>query len=83
MLAIQVDLTPGVAKYVSPGSTVDMFVTYSGTSTSSGSSNSSGGQNAQALTSTKLFASGVLVRSVTPATDTATSGSSTSRHSRP
>lgn len=69
-IAIQVGLTPGVAKYVSPGSRVDMFVTYGGAA-SKGGRGSSGSE-------TKLFASGVHVLSVTPAstsTDTTSSSS--------
>jgi pilus assembly protein CpaB len=51
-LAVQVGLTPGVARYIGPGSTVDMFLTYGE------------GKAPQ----TKLFASTVKVLSVSVAT---------------
>lgn len=61
-LAIGVDLTPGVARYITAGSTVDVFATYQ-----SGSTNQTqGGQN-QAVRRTKLFASNINVMSVTVA----------------
>jgi len=75
-LAIQVGLTPGVAKYVAPGSTVDMFVTYqsvgsiqaSGTVTATSPTTARVNFKAGSLAQqTKLFASGVKVLSVTPA----------------
>ena len=62
-LAVGVSLTPGVARYVTPGSSVDVFVTYTaGTEANAGR--------------TKLFASGVKVLSVSvaEAVDAAESG---------
>jgi Flp pilus assembly protein CpaB len=67
-LAIQVGITPGVAKYVSPGSTVDMFVTYGGAGATSSSTTTSQLAGLSVGGQTKLFASGVKVLSVTPAT---------------
>ncbi len=52
-LAIGVNLTPGVARYITPGSKVDVFVTYSTT----------GGDNEQ-VGLTKLFLSNVKVMTV-------------------
>jgi pilus assembly protein CpaB len=77
-VSIQVNLSPGVAKYVSPNSYVDMFVTYSGATLTNKSNNSSSSLNTAALTPTKLFASNVRVLSVTPATDTTDTTSSSS-----
>ena len=63
-LAIGVDLTPGVARYIQAGSTVDVFATYtSGTSAAGSGSN----QNDVAVRRTKLFVSNVKVMSVTVA----------------
>ncbi len=56
-LAVQVGLTPGVARYVGPGSTVDMFLTYA----------AKGAPGAASGPMTKLFASGVKVLSVSAA----------------
>jgi pilus assembly protein CpaB len=75
-LSVQVALSPGVAKYVSPGSFVDMFVTYSSASLT-GQSSSNAVLTASRVP-TKLFASNVHVLSVTPAADTST-GSNTSQ----
>ena len=86
-VAIQVALTPGVAKYVAPGSRVDMFVTYGSVSTGvqgSGTVSATSPTTANITfkaksleQQTKLFASGVKVLSVTPASaDTASDGSS-------
>jgi Flp pilus assembly protein CpaB len=57
-LAVGVDLTPGVARYITAGSTVDVFATYT-----TGSS----GNNQAAVKRTKLFVSNVKVMSVTVA----------------
>ncbi|MCU1693558.1 MAG: Flp pilus assembly protein CpaB [Frankiales bacterium] len=63
-LALGVALTPGVARYVTPGSAVDLFVTYSGGSAAGGGSSSTGDTAAAGASTTKLFASGVRVMSV-------------------
>lgn len=65
-LAVGVSLTPGVARYVTPGSTVDVFVTYAG----------GGGGAAEDPTTrrTKLFASGIKVMSVSVAEPQESSG---------
>ena len=59
-LAVGVDITPGVARYLAPGSVVDVFVTYPG------------GVGDRAALRTKLFVSGVKVLSVTVAPPPAT-----------
>ncbi len=64
-LAIEVALTPGVARYVTPGSTVDMFVTYA-----------AGAQGDGSPAVTKLFASSVKVVSVSIAQPVAVDGES-------
>ena len=69
-LAIGVALTPGVARYITPGSAVDVFVTYGATGggggQGGGQGGGTGGGTAQAG-QTKLFASGVGVLSVSAA----------------
>lgn len=55
-LAVGVDLTPGVARYVVPGSSVDVFVTYA-----------DGPADAASTRRTKLFVSNVRVLSVSVA----------------
>ena len=60
-LAVGVSLTPGVARYITPGSTVDVFVTYGGASQQQGQSSADIGGL------TKLFASNVTVLSVSVA----------------
>lgn len=65
-LAVGVDLTPGVARYITAGSTVDVFATYntgSGTATSA----QAGTQRDIAVKRTKLFVSNVKVLSVSVA----------------
>lgn len=64
-LAIGVDLTPGVARYITAGATVDVFATYntgSGAATSQASA-----QRDIAVKRTKLFVSNVKVLSVSVA----------------
>lgn len=61
-LAVQVELSPGVARYIVPGSSIDVFVTYTG---------GAGGQSASSgrvASRTKLFLSKVTVLSVSIAT---------------
>lgn len=68
-VAISVGLTPGVLKYVQPGSDVDIFVTYTQAGSAAGSSGLS--------SATKLFATDVPVVSVSAASPPAgQSGSS-------
>ena len=55
-LAIQTDLSPGVARYLSPGQLVDVFVTYHDVTTD--------GKPSYASNRTKLFVSGVKVLAV-------------------
>jgi Flp pilus assembly protein CpaB len=62
-LAIEVGLSPGVARYINPGSAVDMFVTYAG----GGSETDGSGAASSTDRRTKLFASGVRVLSVSVA----------------
>lgn len=64
-LAIGVDLTPGVARYITAGSTVDVFATY--TSGSQTSSANQGDQKDIAVKRTKLFVSNIKVMSVSVA----------------
>lgn len=60
-LAVGVALTPGVARYVTPGSRVDVFVTYEGGA-------AAGAEGPDPITGrTKLFATGVKVMSVSVA----------------
>jgi pilus assembly protein CpaB len=61
-LAIGVDLTPGVARYITAGATVDVFATYT-----TGSGTGSQSQREAAVKRTKLFVSNVKVMSVTVA----------------
>lgn len=67
-LAVGVALTPGVARYVTPDSAVDVFVTYTGGA--GGAAAGAAGQSSQPRT--KLFASGVRVMSVRVAAPEAT-----------
>jgi Flp pilus assembly protein CpaB len=62
-LAVGVDLTPGVARYITAGSTVDVFATYS----SGSSTANTPGERDIAIKRTKLFASNIKVMSVTVA----------------
>jgi pilus assembly protein CpaB len=64
-LAVEVGLSPGVARYLSVGSIVDVFVTYTG----GGSSGDAGAQqtSTQASMRTKLFLSGAKVLAVSVA----------------
>jgi Flp pilus assembly protein CpaB len=65
-LAVGVDLTPGVARYITAGSTVDVFATYTtGSSTTNGANG--GAQRDVAVKRTKLFASNIKVLSVSVA----------------
>ncbi len=70
-LAVGVELSPGVARYLVPGATVDVFATYQ-TATASGAATASSGAAAQR---TKLFVSGVKVMSVSIGTPPAGTGS--------
>lgn len=73
-LAVGVPLSPGVARYLTPGSSVDVFVTYQ-------SGAAGGGKNGAGLSiqRTKLFVSDVKVMSVTVAIPAETkSGTTTS-----
>lgn len=60
-LAIGVDITPGVARYITAGSTVDVFATYTTGSNVARSED----QKDIAVKRTKLFASNIKVMSVT------------------
>lgn len=68
-VAVGVDLSPGVARYLQPGSFVDVFVTYDQLATASSSATGVTVQpvNRRASNRTKLFISGVRVLSVTVA----------------
>jgi len=75
-LAVQTELTPGVARYIQAGSSVDLFVTYGGASVTSGAA----GEATNASTSadrTKLFLSGVKVLTVEAASTTSESSDGT------
>ncbi len=61
-VAVQVGLSPGVARYLAPGSVVDVFVTYE---TISGGSDAAQGQ--KATNRTKLFLTGVRILAVSVA----------------
>jgi Flp pilus assembly protein CpaB len=66
-LAVEVGLSPGVARYLSVGSVVDVFVTYTG-SGSGGSAGASGaGDDSQSSERTKLFLSGTTVLAISGA----------------
>jgi Flp pilus assembly protein CpaB len=72
-LAVEVGLSPGVARYLSVGSIVDVFVTYKG-----GSSGDAGGETAsQASSRTKLFLSGAKVLAVSVAERSSFDGKAT------
>lgn len=62
-VAVQVGLSPGVARYLAPGSSVDVFATYE--TITGGEAAQAGG--ADAINRTKLFLSGVRVLSVSVA----------------
>lgn len=64
-LAVGVDLTPGVARYITAGSTVDVFATY--TAGSGTAAQGSGSDRDVAAKRTKLFVSNVKVLSVSVA----------------
>ncbi|HVL65256.1 MAG TPA: Flp pilus assembly protein CpaB [Actinomycetota bacterium] len=71
-VAVQVDLSRGMARYVQPGSWVDVFVTYEDVRSSEGKAVAAGGLptrvgSAAAEERTKLFLSGVKVLSVSVA----------------
>lgn len=68
-LAVETDLSPGVARYLTPGQLVDVFVTYNDV-------RDADGKPAYASDRTKLFVSGVKVLAVSVA-QSATSSSST------
>lgn len=72
-VAISVGLTPGVLKYVQPGSDVDIFVTYTQAGSSAGSSAGAAGLSS----ATKLFATDVPVVSVSAASPPAGQSGST------
>jgi Flp pilus assembly protein CpaB len=73
-LAVEVGLSPGVARYLSVGSIVDVFVTYTG----GGSSADTGGEtSSQASSRTKLFLSGAKVLAVSVAERSSTDGKTT------
>ncbi|HVF54129.1 MAG TPA: Flp pilus assembly protein CpaB [Actinomycetota bacterium] len=78
-LAVGVDLSPGVARYLEPGDTVDVFVTYRQVSApaSSGATETSSQQGAssEAMNRTKLFSTGIRVLSVNVAAVRSTDGS--------
>jgi Flp pilus assembly protein CpaB len=59
-LAVETDLSPGVARYLSPGQLVDVFVTYHDVM-------SDGGKHSFASSRTKLFVSGAKVLAVSVA----------------
>lgn len=65
-LAIGVDITPGVARYITAGSTVDVFATYTAGSNTSNTQQGSTERDI-AVKRTKLFASNIKVMSVTVA----------------
>jgi pilus assembly protein CpaB len=77
-VAVQTDLSPGVARYLAVGSTVDVFATYR-------DQHNRQGKLTRASNRTKLFASGVRVLAVSVAhetsnsTDAATSGALTDK----
>ena len=64
-LAIEVGLSPGVARYITPGSAVDIFVTFAGGGTAVDGAIAPGSGDTDRRT--KLFASGVKVLSVSVA----------------
>lgn len=75
-LAIQTELTPGMARYIRPGSSVDLFVTYGGADVKDGSAGEAAISQANAGR-TKLFVSSVTVLSVEAASKTAQSDDGT------
>lgn len=66
-VAISTDLTQGVANYITAGSTVDLFVTYGGSSATAVGSGTTSSAARATTDRTKLFVSGVKVLSVTSA----------------
>ena len=70
------DLSPGVARFLQPGSFVDVFVTYDQLATASSSTSGVTVQpvNRRASNRTKLFISGVKVLSVSVAPPTTAAG---------
>lgn len=69
-LAVGADLSPGVARYLTPGSIVDVFATYAGggqgtAKGSNGNSSTAGTGKIDPAGRTKLFVSGVTILSVT------------------
>ena len=69
-VAVETDLSPGVARYLSVGSMVDVFATYHDVRNRQG-------KLTNASSRTKLFASGIKVLAVSVAQDTANDGRST------
>ena len=69
-VAVETDLSPGVARYLSVGSMVDVFATYHDV-------RNQRGKLTKASSRTKLFASGIKVLAVSVAQDTANDGHST------
>jgi Flp pilus assembly protein CpaB len=65
-LAVEVGLSPGVARYLSVGSVVDVFVTYT-TSGSTPSGEAGGNASSESTGRTKLFLSGAKVLAVSVA----------------
>lgn len=66
-LAVGVDLVPGVARYITAPSMVDLFVTYTGVGGSATAPGQAGATGSLADSRTKLFASGIKVMSVSVA----------------
>jgi Flp pilus assembly protein CpaB len=69
-VAVETDLSPGVARYLSVGSMVDVFATYHDVRNRKGKLTAASGR-------TKLFASGIKVLAVSVARDTAEEGRTT------
>lgn len=77
-LAVQVDISPGVARYIRVGSFVDIFVTYTGGGGSGGALGQQG-KPSQSENRTKLFVTGVKVLAVSiaaPQDETSSEGGS-------
>jgi Flp pilus assembly protein CpaB len=66
-LAVEVGLSPGVARYVSVGSVVDVFVTYTSGGSSSSDAGSGEAGGTQSAGRTKLFLSGTKVLAISVA----------------
>lgn len=79
-LAVSVGISPGVARYLVPGSVVDVFVTYEGVATTDPADPDAAATDAGL---TKLFVSGVEVMSVTIAAPPAATGEETAEASAP